>query len=260
MANPLFIKRIQIIQRYLQLDADGVIGPATLSAIENSIFGKTNKPTSSTSLTLSNRGFYQLIKHEIISKNYYQRRLQKPIWPGGASGVTIGIGYDLGYHRDYQIKRDWSPYLSDAEVNKLIRVASKKGSQVKSKLASLKDIRIPYDIAAKVFSESTLPRYAKNTFKTYKGIEKCLPDVQAAILSLVYNRGTRLSGSTRKEMKAIRSLISKQQYQEIADEILSMKRLWEGKGLNGLIKRREDEAKLILNASANYEWDSLIRV
>jgi len=34
--------RIKRLQRQLKLDADGVIGPATISALENVIFGQTN--------------------------------------------------------------------------------------------------------------------------------------------------------------------------------------------------------------------------
>jgi len=61
-------------------------------------------------------------------------------------------------------------------------------------------------------------------------------------------------------MKAIQGLIKQQQYDEIGNQIIAMKRLWENTGLGGLIKRRDDEAKLVLNASSNYNWDDLIRV
>jgi len=254
--------RIKRLQRHLKLDADGVIGPATLSALEHAVLGKkdSNKDKRLYSLTLSKKGFYQLVQHEISSPAYYKKRLQKPIWPGGASGVTVGIGYDLGYHRDYHIRRDWSPFVSDSDLQKLISVAGKKSKDAKAQLSKLKHIRIPYDVAAKVFSDSTLPRYAKATRKTYKGIDKCVPDVQSAILSLVYNRGTRLSGSKRKEMKAIQALIKQQKYDEIGDQIISMKRLWENTGLKGLLKRRDDEAKLIFKAHKTYNWQELIRV
>ena len=33
--------------------------------------------------------------------------------------------------------------------------------------------------------------------------------------------------------------------QEIADQLRSMKRLWEGKGMGGLLKRRDAEADLV---------------
>ena len=30
-------------------------------------------------------------------ENYYNKFLKNPSWPGEQSGVTIGVGYDLGY-------------------------------------------------------------------------------------------------------------------------------------------------------------------
>ena len=54
-----------------------------------------------------------------------------------------------------------------------------------------------------------------------------------------------MKGSTREEMRRIRALVPQKDYQGIADEIRSMKRLWANKGLQGLLKRREAEAKLV---------------
>lgn len=39
---------------------------------------------------------------EVSSKNYYNSSLKAPNWPGGNSGVTIGIGYDLAHVTEYQ--------------------------------------------------------------------------------------------------------------------------------------------------------------
>jgi GH24 family phage-related lysozyme (muramidase) len=68
---------------------------------------------------------------------------------------------------------------------------------------------------------------------------------QVAGDSLVFNRGTSLVGDKRLEMRNIKVLIPKKDYKKIAQEIRSMKRLWRGKNLDGLIERREAEAKLI---------------
>jgi GH24 family phage-related lysozyme (muramidase) len=62
---------------------------------------------------------------------------------------------------------------------------------------------------------------------------------------LIFNRGASLKGERRLEMRNIRSLIAKKDYSNIAKEIRKMKRIWVGKNLDGLIKRREDEAVLI---------------
>jgi GH24 family phage-related lysozyme (muramidase) len=46
-------------------------------------------------------------------------------------------------------------------------------------------------------------------------------------------------------MRNIRVLVPKKDYKGIAEELRKMKRIWEGKGLDGLLTRREAEAKLV---------------
>ncbi len=67
--------------------------------------------------------------------------------------------------------------------------------------------------------------------------------------SIVYNRGSSMVGSSREEMRKIRDLVPLKDYQGIAQQIISMKRLWEGKGLDGLLKRRDAEAALVLTCT-----------
>lgn len=252
--------RIKHIQKYLNLEPDGIIGPDTLTALENRLFDDGDKLGDAYSLTISRAGLEQLVQHEIVSKSYYNRRLKHPIWPGGASGVTIGIGYDLGYNSVSQIQRDWVGKVSGTDLEKLKKVSGLKADKAKKQLHRLKTVNVTFDNAKTVFSESVLPRYAASTRKAYPGIDKLLPDTQAALLSLVYNRGTSMSGSKRKEMAAIRPLVLQQDYDGIAHEIQKMKRLWSGKGLPGLLKRRDDEADLVSNANRDYDKSNLIRV
>jgi GH24 family phage-related lysozyme (muramidase) len=70
------------------------------------------------------------------------------------------------------------------------------------------------------------------------------------LVSVVYNRGNRLEGDSRAEMRAIVDLIAKQDYEGIAEQIEKSKRLWEGKGLDGLVTRRESEADLVRDSMA----------
>ena len=37
----------------------------------------------------------------------YTKKYRKPVWPKGQSGVTIGIGYDVGYASKPQLRADW---------------------------------------------------------------------------------------------------------------------------------------------------------
>ena len=54
-----------------------------------------------------------------------------------------------------------------------------------------------------------------------------------------------MSGDRRREMRAIARAVARGDVAEIARQIRAMKRLWVGKGLDGLLKRREGEAALV---------------
>ncbi len=251
-------ERIMHLQTFLHLEADGVIGPDTLTAIEQRIL----PPQSSkgTVLHVSRKGIKQLVQFEISSEGYYRKFLQSPTWPGGASGITIGIGYDLGYCSTAECSKAWSGKISDADLARLTQVTRLKGDTAQEALPSVADIKVPLSAANEVFYLSTLPQYAEDTAKTYPGVELLFADAQTALLSLVYNRGTRLSGSHRVEMKAIQPLVTAQDYPGIAAQIRKMKRLWIGKGLDGLLARRDAEAQLCLEAARVYPPDELIHL
>ncbi len=201
-----------------------------------------------------------LIKFEISSESYYRRKLSAPIWPGGSSGVTVGVGYDLGYNTAKQIEKEWTGKISDAVLQELRGVSGitgVDGREAAERLQKL-EIKIPLEAAKKVFFRSTLPRYAEQTRKAYPGIEKLPHDAQAALLSLVYNRGPGKKGSRRREMKAIEALVIKKSLDEIAGQIRSMKRIWIDRGLEGLLKRRDKEAAMVEASMRNYNPDELV--
>ena len=54
------------------------------------------QPTKTTNM-ISKKAIELIIKHEVGGRAVYEKRYQKPIWAGGDSGVTIGLGYDVGY-------------------------------------------------------------------------------------------------------------------------------------------------------------------
>ena len=170
-------------------------------------------------------------------------------WPGGQSGITIGIGYDLGYVTVDQFESDWGGYLWPKVRGRLSAVVGLRALKAKNRSTSLADIRIKRPDAETVFKERTVPRYEFLVAQAFPGYDKLAPDVQGAIVSLVYNRGTSMvdkpGEDRRKEMRAIRDAVQEGDVQEIADQLRSMKRLWQGQGLNGLLARREAEAALV---------------
>ena len=187
-----------------------------------------------------------IIQHEVGGRAYYEKKLQAPIWAGGESGVTIGMGYDLGYNTEKQFMLDWSGVINLNYINALRPTIGVKGTQAKAMLkGEILNVRIPYNTAYEVFVKSSLPRYYAMTKKIYPNMDLLNEDTKGALVSVVYNRGNKLEGDSRAEMRAIVDLIAKQDYEGIAEQIEKSKRLWENRGLDGLVVRRESEADLI---------------
>jgi GH24 family phage-related lysozyme (muramidase) len=65
---------------------------------------------------------------------------------------------------------------------------------------------------------------------------------------LVFNRGPGMDGERRREMRAVRDAVAEKDLREIVRQIRAMKRIWEGQGLDGLLRRRDAEADLIESA------------
>jgi len=223
----------------------------------------TQKPTATSnpySLEVSRLGLEMIVQFEVISEKYYVQHLSRPIWPGGASGVTIGIGYDLGYNDPETIQSDWEERMPDADLDGLLAAAGLKGSEARAYLRQLGQINIPLDQAKDVFYARTLPRYARMTRKAYPGVQELPGDAQTMLLSLVFNRGPALERPRRREMKAIKPLVQAGDLAGIAAQIRSMKRLWDIDQLPGLHVRRDREAELLENARTSYPPGELVRV
>lgn len=253
-------ERLRVIQRHLGVEADGTLGPQTLAAIESALALEFSPPRRQAGLgmCLSQRGIKLIVRHEITSDAYYRRALSRPIWPGAASGITIGIGYDLGYLSPARFTSDWGGHLEHDSLHRLAAVCGLKGSAARAQLTALADIDIKLPWARSVFAHTTLPRYARQTRTAFPGVEDLYADVQTALVSLVYNRGASLTGPSRQEMRAIRAQVATADLTAIADSISAMKRLWEGRNLAGLLRRRDEEAALVRNARSSYETDELL--
>ena len=169
-------------------------------------------------------------------------------WPGGESGITLGIGYDIGFVTPDQFEEDWSQHLSSAQIDRLKTAIGVKGENARQRAPEFKDITVTRAQAEQVFASRTLPLHSSRTEGAFPGVDQLPPDAQGALVSLVFNRGPGMNGDSRKEMRAVRDAVAQKDLQEIANQIRAMKRLWEGKGLDGLLRRREAEAKLVESA------------
>jgi hypothetical protein len=64
---------------------------------------------------ISERATSLIIASEVSGASQYRERFHKPTWPGGSSGVTIGIGYDLGFVNAKEFRSDWGTYIPAAD-------------------------------------------------------------------------------------------------------------------------------------------------
>lgn len=185
-----------------------------------------------------------IVGFEIVSPAYYVRRLQRPVWPGGESGVTWGIGYDGGYQTSTRILEDWAAH---PERLLLSRTAGVTGSAARPLAAQLHGVVTPLPLAEDVFAHATLPRYARLAMRTFDDGWTCLdPDPQGSLVATVYNRGTSMRGRSRAEMRQLRDdCVPRCDAPCMAAAYRAMKRVWKGTPLEaGLGRRYEATARL----------------
>jgi len=201
---------------------------------------------------LSKKSLDLILEFEVGGgENYYNKFLKNPAWPEGQSGVTIGVGYDLGYVNKTEFSEDWKD-LPKEIFDRLYKVVGIKGYNAKNLIRGLKDITIPWDLALKVFNNKTVTKFYNLTRQTFPNFDNLPEDAKGGLVSLVFNRGAALEGDRRREMKLIRDgmkLVSNYDQKAltfIANQIRSMKRIWIGGSIEkGMSRRRDAEAKLI---------------
>ena len=201
---------------------------------------------------LSKKSLDLILEFEVGGgENYYNKFLKNPTWPEGQSGVTIGIGYDLGYVNKAEFSEDWKD-LPKEIFDRLYKVVGIKGYNAKNLIRGLKDITVPWDLALKVFNNKTVTKFWNLTKETFPNFDSLPEDAKGGLVSLVFNRGNALEGDRRREMKLIRDgmkLVSNYDQKAltfIANQIRNMKRIWAGGSIEkGMNRRRDAEAKLI---------------
>ena len=185
-----------------------------------------------------------IINEETGGETYYSATESHPDWPGGASGVTIGQGYDCGYATPDEIFADWSGRISADAVTALQSVAGIHGSPAQSHARELHWITVPWDAALTVFYDRDLPKWVGIVERALPNCDQLHGDQLGATTSLAFNRGASfdLPGDRYSEMRAIKAHMAAQRFDLIPAEFLAMRRLWPEGG--DLWKRRGHEAAL----------------
>lgn len=235
--------------RYVQDIAEQ---PSTGTADESLWAWVDSKPEPYPLLATNGVAFIAL--EETGGLDYYHAVSRWPHFPGVKSGLTIGVGYDLRYNSEEDFRKLWGDYLTNDILDELSKDIGRPGSKKRVRELRRIGVEIPFKAAWPVFIEKTLPLFYSYTEAIYPSLAT-LPDLcRSVLVSLVYNRGNSLRGSSRREMREIRDILLKAEefglhkrkrkmiLADVEDQIVSMKRLW---GMDtGLHKRRQAEANI----------------
>lgn len=92
--------------------------------------------------------------------------------------------------------------------------------------------------------------------RAWPGADRLHPKAQASLIDLAYNRGVSLTKRAsdamdrRREMRELQQAVVRRDYAGMAELHRSMMRLWEGKGVDGLLERCAARAWLCMQAAA----------
>lgn len=199
-------------------------------------------------MKLSDKGIEFIVIEETGGQAYYEKVYKSTFtWPGGYSGPTAMVGIDIGYYTEEEVDRIFKPLTDSSELSLIRAGRGLKGLNAKEYTVKLKGITFAWEEAIQTFKEFILPKFTSLTDRAFPGVSDLHENAQAAMVSLVFNRGTSFKGTSRTEMLELKKIIAAgKDYTAMEAQFKSMKRLWDK--TSGLVGRRDREAALILAA------------
>jgi hypothetical protein len=207
---------------------------------------------------VSRKAYDFVVRWETGGRAFYERVIKgKPVWPAFASGITIGCGYDLGYHTLAEFEADWSGRIPRADFDRLTRTIgfrtdepgrAAKVARAKALVRSLSDIVVPWEVAIAQFDAAKMPKLVGDLYRALDNLDRLHPHARGALLSLVFNRGHGGFTSSKdrfREMREIARLMrggTSADFRAIPAQLRSMQRIWGAE--SSLAKRRREEAEL----------------
>ena len=150
----------------------------------------------------------------------YESYQKFPYVPSDASGITIGYGYDLSQQTEANIRNDLNDIYSRDDIDKFINVSGRAytGDTARTALDDVDNISISKDDAY-ILATRTNKRYAQYVVDIYPEAISLHPHCQGALLSLIFNRGNKLTdarNSTRREREEMRNIQSDLQLDNVS--------------------------------------------
>jgi hypothetical protein len=195
-------------------------------------------------MQISQKAIALIVREEVSSKAYYERHYVHPEWPGGASGVTVGIGYDLGYATAAKIKADFGALVDPGSLAAMVECAGVKGAAAQGLCARVRSrITVSWDAGYSVFMNRDIPSWIAATARALPNCALLSPTCLGVLTSLDYNRGTggySAAGDRYLEMRQIKAAMASKDFAAIPGYLDHMARLWS----SGVAGRRHREAAL----------------
>lgn len=189
-----------------------------------------------------------IVTEEDGGQAYYTRHYTHFDWPLGASGPTVGIGYDCGYVTVAEMRADWAGIIPDAMIEAMVPACGLTGNAAHRFVqAHAVAVTITWDQAMAEFTTRELPKWEARVESALTNTELLSGDSFGALVSLSYNRGTggfHDPSARDTEMRAITAHMAAKQFNLIPMEFLNMRRLWPKGG--DLWNRRGHEAALFV--------------
>ena len=124
-----------------------------------------------------------IVAAEVTSRAIYEKKYRHPEWPGGASGITIAIGYDVGYASPAKFRKDWYGRISQGMIEALLPCCGVRGEAARRMLASVRDkVDVPWQPAMDIFMLTDLPEWIAKVCRAVLGAEKLNPDCLGALV------------------------------------------------------------------------------
>lgn len=202
--------------------------------------------------TISDDAWSLIVEFETGGRALYERKYKHPTWPGGSSGVTIGVGHDLAFTTPEAFDRNWAALPLEARTRLKPTIGLTKAA-AKAAIPGLSDIVVPWVVAEAVYRAVDLPATIGKTRAALPNCDLLSGDCFGVLVSLTFNRGddytsvgkTIGSSDSRAEMRAIRLAMATKNFAAIPAQLRSMKRIWRDTDVEaGLSRRREAEAAL----------------
>ena len=172
-----------------------------------------------------------------IERHEEQRGVSNHLhWPGGASGVTLGPGYDMRDRSRAEVEQKLRDIgINSSLVSRVAAGAGLRGEAARKFARDNKNLVNLTDDQQRRLLQVNLPSYEAIV---RRGIHVYLTQNEFnALVSFVYNPGRGWPGVRA----AINSGDKRKAVQIIEKQVRS-----KGKIMNGLVKRRHDEAMLLL--------------